>query len=558
MPFEARRILTRASASLTGADELSKMEYQRLNSDLIESKTAEHSVSADSESQRAVPLHMGSLADVQSSRLSSLSSNPPSGQIERNLSDLSAPSSTPLKESRILKGTGPALNPSSSHRQRPDVTYNLKELSHMTRSPSMNQNTTTKQQLPQHIELTKEQRFPLYLDEQKLVATTNGHAELHSAKRQRISEGNNSPKSFGQGHLWNTVTSPEEFASLVPDVNQELVAYVWPILLNGGVTNPSELLGLAFFKPFIYHQRKRDVQWNPTTHCTRWSFRTKIDIVALLVQLTGDCSPKCCNRCDPETGLFKGCIVTNSQTLARAYYGCANCLYHGRQTFCNLKGWNRHKDVLDLDHEHSVTHGIAVQQDEASKSTTNTHPKHVLSTPDAIGSWNSATKLNGNTPVKVSLTAAERRNEEFIEPSEILSMEPWERAPGRIRSQVSATPESKHPYAPERSCKLTIFSDIAFSKSYLATGLEVQVCREATFQVAVIRSGHTHKFQPEDNIMRICSVASAGKLSIKLNGEEPLTIGSHGMFTIRPRSECLVECEIYDDVALHVTSIKTG
>lgn len=30
------------------------------------------------------------------------------------------------------------------------------------------------------------------------------------------------------------------------------------------------------------------------------------------------------------------------------------------------------------------------------------------------------------------------------------------------------------------------------------------------------------------------------------------------MFTVRPRSACLVESEIYDDVALHITSVATG
>lgn len=110
----------------------------------------------------------------------------------------------------------------------------------------------------------------------------------------------------------------------------------------------------------------------------------------------------------------------------------------------------------------------------------------------------------------------------------------------------------------EISIKLTTSLDIAFSKPYLATGHEVQVCREATFRVETIRSGHIHKLKAEDNITRICSIASAGKLCVKLDGEEPLVIGPHGMFTVRPHSECLVESEIYDDVVLHITSVKIG
>lgn len=55
--------------------------------------------------------------------------------------------------------------------------------------------------------------------------------------------------------------------------------------------------------------------------------------------------------------------------------------------------------------------------------------------------------------------------------------------------------------------------------------------------------------------MRLCSIAS-GKLTVHMDGEDPFTIGSHGMFRILPDSGCLVENEIYDDVTLHVTSIK--
>ena len=41
-----------------------------------------------------------------------------------------------------------------------------------------------------------------------------------------------------------------------------------------------------------------------------------------------------------------------------------------------------------------------------------------------------------------------------------------------------------------------------------------------------------------------------------MDGEGPFTIGSHGMFRTLPGSGCLIESEVYDDVTLHVTSIK--
>ncbi|CAN8104012.1 unnamed protein product [Discula destructiva] len=123
---------------------------------------------------------------------------------------------------------------------------------------------------------------------------------------------------------------------------------------------------------------------------------------------------------------------------------------------------------------------------------------------------------------------------------EIPSMEKWERAPGRVRSQAPGKTEN-----------------IAFSKAYLANGAEVQVCREASFKVEIVPSGHAYTFKAEDGVTRICSIASAGKLNVKMDGEPPIVIGPHGMFTVRPRSACLVESEVYDEVALHITSVKT-
>lgn len=391
---------------------------------------SERPVPTDSQSQRAASAQQANPADVPS---------PSNGHVLGSLSDIAGPSSMSFKGTGILKGTGPALEPSSSHRQRPDVTYNLKELIHKTRVPPKNQHTTTTQQVPEEIDLTKSPRVPNDSLDQKLVATTSEHTESQSAKRQRTDEGDNSARNLSQGHLWNTAIDPGVSASLVPNANHELIAYIWPILLDGGVTNPGELLGLPFYQPFICNPRKRDMEWNPATSCGRWTFRTKIDVVALLVQLTGDYSPKCCNRCDPEIGLFKGCIITHSKTLARTYYGCTNCLYHGRQTFCNLKSWNRQNGATDPGPKKSISNDIATtvhERGELSKSTMITRPKHGSSTPDA--------------PRETSLIAAGGSNETSHEPGQILSMEPWERAPGRIRSQVSAAPESKRAYAPVR------------------------------------------------------------------------------------------------------------
>lgn len=505
---------------------------------------AEETFSANSQPQAA------SSPNLDYSRSSSLKPSAPDSPGAQLLSDKSAPSSAPSTGPGILKGTGPVLGPSSGRRQRPEVTYNLKELSHKTRLPSKSPSVD--------------------FGNQKASTTSNGRGQQTSdeqqpVKRQRIKESTESPNSLGQTPLWDTAVRPEGPAPPPLTINQELVNYVWPILLDGGVANPDELLSLPFYKPFLCYQKKRDIEWNPATSCGRWSFRTKIDIVALLVQMTGEHSPRCCNRCDPEIGLFKGCIVITSETLVQNYYGCANCLYHGRQTFCTLKDLNRRKGTVDHIHQQPASNGdmrTPGQQAEVSKVIVTTTPAGTKrSNPDETHNWAAFPRSSDLRTVELSSsssTTTKRHKESVSEPSEILTMERWERAPGRIRSQVTATPESKCFYPFARESKLTACLDIAFSKSYLATGAEVQVCREAKFRVEIIRSGHTHKLKAEDHSLLICSVASAGKLNVKLEGEEPLLIGPHGMFTVRPRSACLVESEIYDDVALHVTSVMTG
>lgn len=521
---------------------------------------AEKTLSADSQPQAA------SSPDVDYSRSSSLRPSAPDSHGAQFLADKSAPTSAPFTGAGILKGTGPVINPISGRRQRPEVTYNLKELSHKTRLPSKSPSATATQHLPQQGDLTRNLWRPVAFENQKSSFNGRGQQtsdEQQPAKRQRIKEGTNSPSSLDQTPLWDTAVRSEGPAPPPVIFNQELINHVWPILLDGGVANPGDLLSLPFYKTFLCYPKKRDIEWNPATSCGRWSFRTKIDVVALLVQITGEHSPRCCNRCDPEIGLFKGCIVTTSETLAQNYYGCANCLYHGRQTFCTLKDLNRQRGTVDHVPQQSVSNSnmrTPGQKAEVSKVImTATQAGTQRSSLDVIRNWAAFPRSSEIRPVVLSSSTTTKRHKESVsEPSEMLTMERWERAPGRIRSQVTATPESRCSHASARASELTACLDIAFSKSYLATGAEVQVCREAKFRVEIIRSGHTHQLKSEDHSLLICSVASAGKLNVKLEGEEPLLIGPHGMFTVRPCSACLVESEIYDDVALHITSVMTG
>lgn len=399
-----------------------------------------------------------SLPDDHLLRSSTVKPSAPDNLGAHSLSDKSAPASTPVSDNGILRGTGPVLGLISGRRQRPEVTYNLKELSHKTRLPSKSPSATSTQNLPQQLDIARDSWKPVDLDTQRSVTTSHGRRqqtsdEQQSAKRQRVNEGLNTPNSLGQTYIRGTAVRPESSAPTTVTINQELVTCIWPVLLDGGVSDPGELLSLPFYKPFLCHQKKRDIEWNPVTMCSRWSFRTKIDVVALLVQITGDHSPTCCNRCDPEMGLFKGCIVTTSETLVQNYYGCANCLYHGRQTFCTLKDLDRQKSMVDHVHKQSSLNGgmrVPGQQAEDSTVTmTTTQTGQKRSNPDVIRNCIAFPESNDIDPAELSSssTTAKRRKESVSKPSDILTMEPWERAPGRVRSQVTATPESKCSHA---------------------------------------------------------------------------------------------------------------
>jgi len=98
--------------------------------------------------------------------------------------------------------------------------------------------------------------------------------------------------------------------------------------------------------------------------------------------------------------------------------------------------------------------------------------------------------------------------------------------------------------------------DVAFSKPFLSAGHEIQVCPEASFKVQTIRSGMTHRFDPSDDTTRLCSIAS-GKLKVKIEGEDEFVLGPHGMFKVKHDVGCTVENQLYLDVIMHITTIKS-
>ncbi|KAL2258114.1 hypothetical protein VTK26DRAFT_8704 [Humicola hyalothermophila] len=129
----------------------------------------------------------------------------------------------------------------------------------------------------------------------------------------------------------------------------------------------------------------------------------------------------------------------------------------------------------------------------------------------------------------------------FQSPADLLEMEDWEMAPGRIR---------------ETSTKDTV----AFSKAYLSVGpasdRAVPVCDDVAFRVDTIHAGGTLRLDADPDRIRLCSVA-AGKVRVRIGDDEPeFVVGPHGLFKVKAGVGCVVRNGMYIDAVLHVTVLQ--
>ncbi|ROW06919.1 hypothetical protein VMCG_04137 [Cytospora schulzeri] len=506
----------------------------------------------------------------------------------------------------IMKGSGTKLMSQSPRRPRNSATYNLLSLSRQAigysdyspkkrQSLVLDQGSRRKSKPPTYNlkELVQRTRgLPSGTQKQangvakrsgKENASINGQTSGHVrkwrvsddsddedilSKRQRVNPDTSIADSFASKgpDVTNTTIQKRGSASksvangpgrddVVPPMLQEpsaLLQYIIPwIHQGGGVLDPNGITDDERIANMLALPMQRTIEWNNDSR-NRWGVSAKIDIVALLMQLTGEDSPTPCDRCasDPKYGQWVGCKVMSSKMVGDAWriYGCANCVYHGKQTYCSLKSWSRKRAPRETapsvapkkqsrDRDAEVKSSEDMDQSEASAAETTT-AKAKTAQNHNLG--HAALENNDGTTTRARPTQNQDASLVSVGGSlgSPLIMEPWEKAPGRIRSRNSETMEN-----------------IAFSKSYLANGHEISVCREAAFRVEIIRSGHSKQLRPQKDTMCLCSIAS-GKLTVKMDGEDPFTIGTHGMFRILPGSRCLVDNEIYDDVTMHVTSIR--
>lgn len=413
----------------------------------------------------------------------------------------------------MLKGTGPKLLPASSRRPRNSATYNLIALSRQARGYS---GSTPKKNRARHIssevsaprprrqseqptynvrELVQQTRG-LSKNTQRLadkVATarlSKGHASVGGQTRRQARKRPVSDDSDGDDHVPSKRgrTDPgasiaDSFASTAPVVTDPTVqdgdsasksvttrpwkdvvipptfhrsSALWqtihPWILYGGISDPTGITDDERIMKMLALPQQRSIGWNYTSR-NPWRIGGKIDIVALLMQLTGEKSPSPCTKCtsNPEYGQWIGCMVMSSTMVGEAasVYGCANCVYHGKQTYCSLKSWSRDRASKRVapapsPQEKSLSGDIQeslakrIDQSEASATETATtrgetaqkgHPVYQNKSDTAVG-------VEPSQLQDTSLLSAGRS-------VSTLRMEPWEKAPGRIRSLKPQTIESK-------------------------------------------------------------------------------------------------------------------
>lgn len=429
---------------------------------------------------------------------------------------LAAPESTTRKhkESGVAKGTGPELSP-SARRDRPTVTYNLKELTYKSRSPSKPSSSKKESGPNSAISMLSPRPSrsstgtpPIYNLKDLIGQTTVSKATHRAAKKfmkkwnkeqASLRQSSKRPAQAGQddddnddgddddddeqqqenqqfhqqqqpkrqktAHDTHVAASLQQRASAVsgptssnaaPDNASKLIAYLAPILRNRGVTDPYAVLKLDWFKDFLSLPQQRTIQWNLNSRASTWSYRHKIDLSSLLIQITGESPPQPCERCASGGGLYEGCFVISSKIKPGSIYGCANCLYNGRQTFCSLKEWGKqrsgHTPVAALD-----TAGIdwtpqapaangngswaSLQGSTASYNAPANQTRETLTPVPYQYQQGEIAQQDAQSayasPQATSLAAA------GMSTTSMRSMEPWEKAPGRIRSRASGKPESK-------------------------------------------------------------------------------------------------------------------
>lgn len=432
----------------------------------------------------------------------------------------------PARKSVRLTGN---QDPNHGRRERAEVNYNLKELSRLTHKLKKLRGTTKLKG-----EILTGERLRNWSRSQKAMSTDS--VKLKKSGKQSLKRLNArtirtaSPPNAPENDAWETDDSESTNAR---KISKEVVDYLTPILRKGGVTKPSEALRYWKYEGFFNLPKKRNIAYPPGGFWTlSASAATKrADIAALLIQVTGSVASTCCTyknnekiqKCDNRGGPFVGCVIPAAHHRENlSYYGCANCVYRGKQYQCSLSTGHgpkagpaalepltSHRTATarsDTEKTAAVIAGSAATKDNRKSPAKDTAMPSVQHGAGQLGGRVTRSNLESSqseetyqmTPTATTTaTGASRltrsrlqsQQEGSSEPApaaaktriapskrtrwssqaqegepgqnadevataketsaplrEILQMETWERAPGRVRSQASEKPESKCPF----------------------------------------------------------------------------------------------------------------
>lgn len=83
----------------------------------------------------------------------------------------------------------------------------------------------------------------------------------------------------------------------------------------------------------------------------------------------------------------------------------------------------------------------------------------------------------------------------------------------------------------------------------------VRISPEFSFRVETVKSGRTLEIDADKAKTRYCALAS-GKLRVTLEGQPEFTVGTHGVFVIKPGVKGWAQNRLYIDSTLHVSAVE--
>ncbi|KAK4248291.1 hypothetical protein C7999DRAFT_13707 [Corynascus novoguineensis] len=320
----------------------------------------------------------------------------------------------------------------------------------------------------------------------------------------------------------------------IPGPKEGEVAHLWAYI-QPRLVSTTEMPSNMTVKHLLTLPKQRDVKYN--THRRRKPFRenSSQDIAAMVIQVIGDEASAMCKRCRQGKGPFKGCVVvpkTANEEARQRYPCCSNCLFGGKMLYCTLTRSTRKRGSLATSEGFSRP-GVPAPSKRVTEASVPTVPRITQS----VVTDRSSTTPAFSSPSGPSVSSTLTSQSTFRNSSNMLELEDWEIAPGRIRGTSTAESEA-----------------IAFSKPYLSTPGTPQgavpVCDDVAFRVDTVQPGHELRLEAEADKTRLCSVA-AGKVRITIGAEPEFAVGPHGLFKVPPGAECTVQNGLGFDAVVH-------